>query len=535
MTITSDNLQRRTTTEDFALLAQVSQMLTMLDRDRLLERVIELTSRALGADRASLVIHPQYHGDWTHLSIRHKTNQNLTERIEGDAAIHFAHRVVDRGLAGWVFKHKVGAVIYDTFADERWHIFPDSTSKARSALCVPLSEGENVVAVLTLLHAEPNHFDDNDLQLMSIVANQAAVAVRNAQLFNRTLQQQRQLEAVLHSIPDVFMVLDENGHILLVNDEAARLLDEEGNIDHLIGRSLASLAHLDSAFGQVAAITSEVAQIGKNWTFETRSEQQRKDFLASVSVWTSAIGSVGHAGYVVIMRDISTMRDLARFKDEMLKMASHDLRSPLALIVGYIDLIAMDTVEIPQVQEYLVIVHRATDKMRGLLDDMLRVEQIRNSPLELHQQVNYRDLVNTVLNDIRPLVDGKLQKLSTDLRLEHLEGIRVNPFLIREAMENLITNAVKYTPENGVIHITSYKQADRLHFSVRDTGVGIPKEALSRLFQSGFRVHQAGTEKIEGRGLGLNLVKTIIERHEGEVWVESEIGAGSTFGFWLPV
>jgi PAS domain S-box-containing protein len=533
--MTSAELQRRPTAEDFELLAQVSQMLTTFDRDRLLERVIELTASALGADRASLVIHPQYDGDWSQLFIRHQTNENLTERVEGEEYLHFARRVFDRGLAGWVIRNRQGAVIYDTETDERWYTFPDSTSKARSALCVPLSQGDEVMAALTLLHREPDHFDENDLRLMTIVANQATVAIRNAQLFSRMLEQRRQLEAVLRSIPDVLLVLDEMGQILLVNDEAARLLDEDGEIGHLTGKSLASLAHLDSAFVQIASITSIRAQIGQNWSFETRSEQQRKDFLASVSVWTSSTPTTDRAGYVVIMRDISTMRDLARFKDEMLRMASHDLRSPLALIVGYCDLIALDTTELPQVQEYLQVIQRSTDKMRGLLDDLLRVEQIRNSPLELHQQVDYRDLINTVLNDTRPLVDGKNQKLSAELKLDDLEGIRVNPFLIREAMENLITNAVKYTPEKGEIKVRSYKQIDRLYFIVEDTGVGIPKEAMTRLFQSGFRVRQPGTEKAEGRGLGLSLVKTIIERHDGEVWAESEEGKGSTFGFWIPI
>ncbi|MDX2160412.1 MAG: ATP-binding protein [bacterium] len=533
--MSSSQVNRRTRTDDFALLSQVSQMLTSLDRDKLLDRVIEVTAAALDAHGASLLIPPDAEGDWTNVIFREEGGK-LVSLGRGDEGIKIARRVLDQGLAGWVVRNRKAALITDTQQDSRWLTFPDSNSGARSALCVPFVQNDRVLAALTLIHTQPGHFDDNDLQLMTIVANQLTVGLRNAQLFNRMLQQRQQLEAVLRAIPDFMCVLDETGHILQVNDEAARILDMDGDADNLMGKTMRSLAHLDTTLMQIAEITSSPARIGQHWSFEVRSEQQRKDYLASVSVWNSAtLNMPDRAGYVVIMRDITTMRDLARFKDEMLRMASHDLRSPLALIVGYVNLVAMDTTDKPEIQEYLQVIERSTGKMRGLLDDLLRVEQIRNSPLELHQQVDYRALITTVLNDMRPLVDGKQQDVSAELRLDDLHGIRVNPFLIREAMENLITNAIKYTPEGGKIRVKSYRQTDRLYFMVEDTGIGIPRDVLPRLFQSFFRVHQPGTERVEGRGLGLSLVKTIIERHQGEVWVESEVGHGSTFGFWIPI
>jgi two-component system phosphate regulon sensor histidine kinase PhoR len=241
------------------------------------------------------------------------------------------------------------------------------------------------------------------------------------------------------------------------------------------------------------------------------------------------------AGYVVVMRDITTLRDLNRFKDEMLQMASHDLRSPLALIVGYCSLITLEVPEDSVIQEYLDVIQRSTERMKALLDDLLRVEQIRNSPLELHEQVDILDLENQVLNNVRPLLESKNQHLEARLALENLPGVVVNPLLVREAMENLISNAVKYTPPGGRIIVRSYVQAGQLHFIVEDNGIGIPRQALARVFESFYRVRQEESGHEEGRGLGLSLVKTIIERHHGEVWVESEVGVGSRFGFWVPI
>lgn len=265
---------------------------------------------------------------------------------------------------------------------------------------------------------------------------------------------------------------------------------------------------------------------------KTRSEKQRRDFLVTVSVWMQHGDA---AGAVIIMRDISTMRDLNRFKDEMLEMASHDLRSSLALIGGYCSLIALDTPDDLPIREYLNVIERSIERMRGLLDDLLRVEQIRNSPLEMHRPVDYRDLIKTVIEDIYPAAASKNYRIDAVIALDDVpDEISINPMLIREAMENLI-NAIKYTPDNGVICVRTHVENDRLHFIVEDNGIGISPEHLPRLFELFYRTRQSGTEHIEGRGLGLSLVKTIIERHGGEVWVESELGKGSRFGFWIPI
>jgi PAS domain S-box-containing protein len=531
-------LQHSPSIDDLDLLAEISQMLTLLDRDQLLERVIELTIKALGAEKASLLLHPEHTEEWNQVFVKHNNRITDLERYDRERALHFARRVLDMGLAGWVVRNRQGTIVDDTREDERWHVFPDSTSGARSALCVPFVYDGEVIGVLTLLHSEPYHFNESHLRLMTIVANQATVAVRNAHLFKTMLEQQRQLEAILHAMPDLLLVLDEHGRLLLANEAAAEMLESGATQDSVVGRELTEFPARDSIFNMVCDIIDNPLQSGQSWSFETRSEQQRHDYLVTVSIWENAAGSQlmsAPAGYIVVMKDVTTLRDLNRFKDEMLQMASHDLRSPLALIVGYCSLIALEASEGSPVHGYLNIIERSTARMKGLLDDLLRVEQIRNSPLELHEQVDIHELVNMVLNNIRPVVDSKNQYLEGRLALANVPGIVVNPVLIREAMENLINNAVKYTPEGGHITVKAYAQGDRLHFIVEDNGMGIPRQALPRVFESFYRVRHEDADAIDGRGLGLSLVKTIVERHSGEVWVESEVGVGSRFGFWLPI
>ncbi len=518
--------------EDFELLAEVSHMLTVLDQDRMLEHVIDLMANAVGASKASLILRPEYAEDWQQVFARHvDPSEGADEGVI--APIHFAQRVLDKGLAGWVFREKQGAIVTDTQADDRWYVFPDSNSRARSALCVPFIYNGEVLAVLTLLHPDLGHFTDYHLRLLTIIANQTTVAVRNAQLFNQNLQQRQQLETIIHTIPDYLLVVDEQGTILLANDTAAKLLNPGGTSDSLLGQPLASSVPVESMFTSILQALESPVKHGQTWSFETRSERQHRDFLVTISAWEHPATEM--AGYMIILHDITTMRDLNRFKDEMLKMASHDLRSPLALIVGYCSLIALDTPEDSPTQEYLNAIQRATERMQGLLDDLLRVEQIRKSPLELHEKIDFCELINTAIEHSRPTLEQKHHQLETELRLDDVPSVTLNPVLIREAMENLISNAIKYTPDGGRICVRAFAQDNTLHFDVEDNGIGIPQEHLPRIFETFYRAKQAGSEGIEGRGLGLSLVKTIIERHGGEVWVESEQGSGSRFGFWIPM
>ncbi len=526
--------QRSTPTlADFELLAEVSQMLTVLDQDQVLERVIELMAQAVGASKVSLILRPEYVEDWRQIFVKH-LSPNLKEAlIQEPSSIHFAQRVLDKGLAGWVFRNKVGAIVYDTLEDERWYIFPDSNSKARSALGVPFLHNGEVLAVLTLLYPEPNHFNDYHLRLMTIIANQATVSVRNAQLFHQMLEQQQQLETILQTIPDTLFVLDDQGKILLTNHAGARLITTDETLPgSLVGQALADFLPVDPLLNSVVEVLKNPVQNGQTWSFDARSDRQRRDYLVTVSAWEHPATAMG--GYMVILRDITTMRDLNRFKDDMLKMASHDLRSPLALIVGYCSLIGLETPEDSPTQEYLTAIQRATERMQGLLDDLLRVEQIRKSPLELHKKVVFRDIVTEAVENSRPAAQQKHHTLDMDLSLDDVHEVSINPVLIREAMENLIGNAIKYTPDGGRVCVSAFEQDNTLNFVVADNGIGIPKAHLQRIFETFYRAKQAGSEGIEGRGLGLSLVKTIIERHDGEVWVESEQGSGSRFGFRIP-
>lgn len=510
--------------EDLELLAEVSQLLKLLELDKVLDRVIMLAAKSVGAEQTSLFLNEGQRIDWQHIF----TSRDLPL----DKAFKVVNRVLDDGFAGWVMRNKQGDIIYDTENDGRWLVFPDDDLVVRSVLCVPFIYEDDVLAVVTLSHSLPEHFSSYHLRLMTIIANQATTAIHNAQLFNRIRSQQRQLQTILQAMTDVLIVLNENGKLILVNDSATELLGLD-KVTDARGHFLKEFVAIDKVFEPIVPIIDHELVRRDDWSFETRSEKHQRDFQVRMATWRDNFQGV--AGYVIVMHDITTLRDLHRFKDEMLRVASHDLRSPLALITGYADMIKLDTPEDnPEIHDYVDVIKKSTERMGGLLEDLLRIERIRSNPLELHEQIDLENMVKVVMVNLRPLVESKKHTFESDFRLNGVPRIIADPVLIRQSMENLINNATKYTAEGGRIVVESWYDDEKFYFSVTDTGIGIPQEHLAHIFESFYRVKQDVTNE-KGSGLGLSLVNNVIERHRGELWVDSKYREGSTFGFWLPL
>ncbi len=513
------------TFEDLELLAEVSQLLKVIDLDEVLQKVIQLVSKSVGAEKTSLFLQESQQVDWDHLI----TMRNLS----GDEAFAVVSKVLDDGFAGWVVRQREGDFITDTLEDGRWIIFPDDPVPVRSVLCVPFIADDEVIAVVTLTHSEPQHFTDYHLRLLTIIANQASTAIHNAQLFHRVNAQQRQLQTILQAMQDIVIVVNEQGQLMLVNEVAQQFLDLEQRSD-VLNRYLDEFVKVDSVLQPIAdVIENESENEEEVWTFRVRSERRQKDYQVRMAVWHDVRQGVD--GYVIVMHDVTTIQDLSRFKDEMLRVASHDLRSPLALITGYADMVAMDTPEDNEyVHQYVDIIKSTTDKMGNLLDDLLRIERVRNSPMELHELIDPQQLIKLVIVNSKHSAQAKNQTIESELHLQDVPPILADPVLIRQALENLINNAIKYSAVGGRIRIQATYDEHKVYVSVQDNGIGIPQEHLGHIFETFYRVEQEGNTE-QGSGLGLSLVRNVIERHGGEIRVNSLVGEGSEFYFWLPL
>ncbi len=522
--MSSRMLRRLDPSSELELLAEVSQLVTQFDMQRVLGRVIRLVANNVGATRAHLFLHPSYELDWRNIF--------QTDRLDPDTIFSASVGGIDSGLPGLAAQERKGLLVRDTMMDDRRYAFGDEMRNGQSALAVPLICNQDMMAVVLLLHPKPEHFTDNHLRLVQIAMNQASVAVHNARLENHVRSGRQQFQAVLHAVNNPMLVLDRQGNIQMMNDAANRFFGDT-DIRQQIGRNLYDIAQGDTAFTKILNIIADPPAGKDHWLFKAHSEQRNLHFDVLMSEWENPMQ--GESGYVVMMHDVTTLIELDRFKNDMLRMASHDLRSPLALITGYCDVIEMDLPpDIPNLHQYLDAVRRTTTRMDNLLTDLLRIERIQSSPLELYQPILVESLLGTIIEHTLPGATQKNQQLLTDFH-DLPERIVVDPVMIREAMENLVSNAVKYTPDNGQILVRAFRRETAFYFVVEDNGLGIGPEHLPKLFTSFYRAKQAGTEHIDGTGVGLSLVKTVVERHQGKVWVESEVGVGSQFGFWLPL
>ncbi len=537
MMVNSTQLPERQqpTFEDLERLVEVSRLLALHDLDEVMKQAMDLTASAASAQKASLFLHNGTDVDWDYVFTARSLNGTDSFNVVGE--------VLDKGLAGWVVRNREPAIVNDTETDERWHVFEDDDLLVRSALCVPLMNDDEVVAVMTLVHPQRDHFTDYHLRLTTIIANQVTVAIRNTQLFRRLREKQQQLQTLLHSIPEILMVTDEAGAIILINNGARKLLGlaqaEDAVNKHLFDFS----PHLDvvNVLQNRLLATSDFKEA---LTYEVRSMQLERDFAVNVVTWDDEMSQ--RRGYVIVMHDVTTLRDLYRFKEEMLKIVSHDLRSPLAIIAGYNDMMSNDATDVmaevrdandvmSQVGDYTDAIKRSIDRMDTLLTDLLQIRKIDEKGLHLEPDVVLIDLVRPAIQHGQMQGRPKDQTIASDVRIDDTVKGTIDTTLLRQAMENYVSNAVKYTPAGGHIIVRAFVKERLFYFEVEDNGIGIPEESIPFLYESFYRVNPAANTSISGTGLGLSLVKSIVERHGGEVYVTSEVGVGSTFGLWIPM
>ncbi len=516
--------EQQPTFEDLELLVRVSELLTLHDLEEVMQDVMALAAQAVGASKPSLFLYTGDDVDWNYV---------FTARDLKDAeSIRVVNQVMDKGLAGWVIRNQTGAVVTDTEEDERWHVFPDDHIQARSAMCAPLMHNGEVIAVLTLVHPEPNMFTNYHLRLLTIIANQATVAIQNTQLFKRLSEKRRQLEAVLQAVPDVLLVLDEQGRLVTLNDGARELLSIEPQAD-VGGQPLTRYSEELDVLRELQDALGRSIPVDEPLSFETRSFDLERDYAVQLSVWSEQTSR--RTGTVIIMHDVTTLHNLYRFKDEMLRIVAHDLRSPMAIISGYVDMLETDLNEIGHSTDFIPPIYRSIKRMDDLLEDLMQVRKIDEKGLDITENVFMLDLVNPVVQGARMLADQKNQTIVEEIDLDMTITGTVDVTLLRQSMDNLAGNAVKYTPKGGQIILRSYVQGDNFFFEVEDNGIGIPADSIPYLFESFYRVNPDRNTTISGAGLGLSFVKSIVERHGGRVWVESESGIGSLFGMCVPL
>ncbi len=240
-------------------------------------------------------------------------------------------------------------------------------------------------------------------------------------------------------------------------------------------------------------------------------------------------------GVVMVFRDVSYEREIDHMKTDFVSSVSHELRTPLTSIKAYTDTILRDS-NMPEEtkSQFLVIVSEEADRLATLIEDLLEVSRIESGTIKIEQEfVDIAGITQKVLIALEPLAEKKNIQLEANIP-DELPKLQADESKIESVIVNLLNNAIKFTPEHGQVSICTEIANDEMLIRISDTGMGMPKEALPKIFNRFYRVNRPG-KQIQGTGLGLSIVNKIVAMHNGRIEVESEVDQGTTFTIFLPL
>ena len=325
------------------------------------------------------------------------------------------------------------------------------------------------------------------------------------------------LEAIISNIQDGVIVLDENHRILMVNQTIYEIFSLNGS--PILGRHLKDV--IPNA--DLSALIDR-ARSGALKYHEINFDDGR--------VFNAQYTPLARIGSAVTMQDISYLKEIDRLKNDFIHTVSHDLRSPLTSVLGYMELIERVGPLNESQHEFLERLRAGVHHMTGLVNELLDLGRLE-SGFDTRRETVHLD---NVLKYSLTVFDNQIKQKNIQLTYEasgDLKPLRANPIRIRQMIDNLVGNAIKYTPQNGIVKISMSMQEKQIVLRITDSGPGIPPDEQNRVFEKFFRASNRPNE-VEGSGLGLAIVKSIVESHQGRVWVESKVGIGSTFIVLLP-
>jgi|GEM_PF-1877297 len=362
---------------------------------------------------------------------------------------------------------------------------------------------------------------------------EARVQERTEQLWlslEQTRQARKQLTGVVTSVADGLIVTDLDGNLQLINSSAEELFNcraEECNDQPLktIINDPALLKRMEEALEQqLADIRIEFSQMSP--------DLQKTVFLqARTSVISGNRGEP--AGMIFLIQDISHEREMDRIKNEFISTAVHELSTPLTAIMGYSELLLSDHEFKPEdSKEFLSIINEKAEFLTALVSDMLDISRIESGrPLEIKKiSSSAEELFERPIHHFRHFSQN--HKFAVNIT-EPQRQLLADREKIWQVMENLCSNAVKYSPEGGEIKVYGRPFENGYQVTITDQGIGMTEEQLERVFEKFYRCNQSNTS-VGGTGLGMTIVKGIIETHDGQVWLESALGKGTSVHFVLP-
>jgi two-component system phosphate regulon sensor histidine kinase PhoR len=343
------------------------------------------------------------------------------------------------------------------------------------------------------------------------------------------------LQTILKGMTEGVLVVDGRARILMVNDALRQLLSLSSDVSDRMPLEIIRNAELEGAIRKAIQDGENVAlELDLNKSGEKTIE------VSVVSIHPSSTrteeDSEGIRGAVAVFHDITRLKQLEKIRQDFVANVSHELRTPLTTIKGYAETLLDGALKEDLASQFVQVIKRHTDRLTKIVEDLLMLSKIETKEFQLKMEsISLPNLMDDIIDFLKEPAEKKKISLSR-YEIPSSLAIPADRSYLEQILINLLDNAIKYTPEGGRVIISAVeKDSKDIQFSIEDNGIGIPNEDLSRIFERFYRVDKGRSKELGGTGLGLSIVKHLVQAHGGRVWVESQLGKGSTFYFTLPI
>ena len=511
-------------------LARVARTLTEdLDVHQVADRVVQPVLKLFGV-QSSLLWRREPAGTLVVAGISGRAREAFRRGDVLPAGASIAGRAATEGRAVWTSDvlAEPGLVLPDA---ERARV---QRAGARAVLCVPVAVNARTIGVLSLVDGSRREFTPDEVTLLQAFADQAAIALQNASLYAESQTQRIQLTQILESTSDGVLFVGPDGRIQAANRHAGELLGFGAT--PVVGRDLDAVLRRECSLPSTERLLLACAG-GLGSAAQGASGDLDVPNLHRVLHWEARAthDAAGRTtGLTLTVHDVTQEREIAQMKSDFVSFATHQLRTPLSGIKWMLEL-AMEEHAVPAgASGYMKDALGASQRLIQLVNDLLDISRLESGRMKTTpQRVDLAGLTHAVLDDLKLQLDEKSHRLTMQTPAEPLE-VFADPQLLRQVVLNFTSNAIKYSPRGGDIRVGLTGEPDVVRWEIKDTGIGIPKESQRHLFEKFYRADNVAALETDGTGLGLYLVRLIVEQIGGQVGCASEEGHGATFYFSVP-
>ncbi|MFH1368651.1 MAG: ATP-binding protein [Elusimicrobiota bacterium] len=510
-----------TTSKKFLYLLEANRILSStLNLPDLLRQVMELAMKVVEAESSSLLMYDEKTSElYFDLALTEKESQLKSIRIKSG-----------EGIAGWVAANKRSRIVNNVDSDSQWMSRADEHTKfkTRSLIAVPLIFKGKLLGVVEAVNRKSGEFGAEDYQTLEAFAAQAAVAIENARLFINLHEEKEKIEAVFSQMSDGAIFVDAAGVKILANAAAKKLVGEE-NI------SKDTVSKIFGEFSSQPPLDEIISGSEKSRPFEM-SRVEGKTFFISGNANRILNSSGEIIGLIFVFRNVTEEKKESMLKKNFFSLMSHKLKTPLVTIAGYGPLL-LETPLNDMQKKAITAIHKQGAYLAGLVDKLLYSTIAETGNLTINKgPQTLAELTDKAVAALKQYLEQKSAEIIISGKIKSLPVIMMDGETIEVTIRSLIENAVKFNKgAKPRVEIEPKIEKGFAGLAISDNGPGIPPEEREKVFQKFYQIEESFTGQVEGAGLGLSLVKQVVEAHGGRVGLESAKGKGSKFYFLLPV